>query len=284
MKNYKQLIATGVMLFGVVPLATADHWVTDPVGGCQVWSYGDPSSKEVVSWSGSCETGKATGRGVLVVNDPSGLLAVFDGEMSAGKGNGFGTIRFRNDESGDYDSYLGQFQDSLPQGRGIFESSEGWRLEGEFSGSFDTGSGTLYVRDEEKNTDAVIRGSFKDGELTGPAFAFYELENGEIYFGDIEGGKRQGTGTLIHPSDDTYIGDFEDGVASGYGVYEGAAGGATLGEFENGKPNGLATYIAANGDNYQGVFIEGVPQGMLLVTKADGSQHVETWKDGEKQQ
>ena len=284
MINFKYLIATGVMLFGIVPIATADHWVTDPMDGCQVWSYGDPSSKEVVSWSGSCESGKATGRGVLVVNDPSGLLAVFDGEMSAGKGNGFGKLRFRNEDSGDYDTYLGQFQGSLPQGRGIFESSEGWRLEGEFSGSFDTGSGTLYVRDEEKSTDAVIRGSFKDGELTGPAFAFYELENGEIYFGDVEEGKRQGTGTLIHPNDDTYIGDFENGVASGYGVYEGAAGDATLGEFENGKPNGLATYIATNGETYQGVFIEGVPQGMLLVTKTDGSQHVETWKDGEKQQ
>lgn len=284
MKIYRQLIASGVALFSMVPLAMADHWVTDPVRGCQVWSYGAPSDMEVVSWSGSCEAGKATGRGVLVVNDSSGLLAVYDGEMSAGKGNGFGMLRFRNEESGDYDSYLGQFQGSLPQGRGIFESSEGWRLEGEFSGSFDTGSGTLYVSSEGQGTDAVIRGSFKDGELTGPAFAFYELENGEIYFGDIEKGERHGTGTLIHPNDDSYIGDFEEGVASGYGVYEGVAGDATLGEFENGKPNGATSYIAVNGDTYQGVFKEGVPQGMLLVTRADGSQHVETWKDGEKQQ
>lgn len=284
MRDGTLMLASGLLLFGVALQATADHWVTDPVGGCQVWSYGDPSGKEVVSWSGSCEAGKATGRGVLVVNDPSGLLAVYDGEMSRGRGNGFGMLRFRNEDTHGYDSYLGQFQDSLPQGRGIFDSSEGWRLEGEFSGGFDTGSGTLHIRDEENHTDAVIRGSFKDGELTGPAFAFYELENGEIYFGDIEEGKRHGTGTLIHPNDDTYIGDFEDGVASGYGVYEGVAGDATLGEFEDGKPTGATTYIAPNGDSYQGIFHEGVPQGLVLVTRADGSQHVETWKGGEKQQ
>jgi hypothetical protein len=284
MKKYGQLITKSLLLLGFVPIALADHWVTDPIGDCQVWSYGDAADKEVVSWSGSCEEGKASGRGVLVVSDSKGLLAVYDGEMHAGHGNGFGSLRFRNDESGGYDTYLGQFQSSLPQGRGIFESSEGWRLEGTFSGSFETGSGTLYVREEGAQKDAVIRGTFKDGELTGPAFAFYELDNGEIYFGDIEGNKRQGTGTLIHPNDDTYIGDFEGGVASGYGVYEGASGDATIGEFENGTPTGATTYITVNGDSYQGIFQDGVPQGMILVTKIDGSQHVETWKNGEKQQ
>ncbi|MEP4485477.1 MAG: hypothetical protein ABJ013_07605 [Halioglobus sp.] len=284
MKRYARLLIKGALLIGCVPIASADHWVTDPIGGCQVWSYGDAADKETVSWSGGCEAGKAAGRGVLVVSDPAGLLAVYDGEMSGGHGNGFASLRFRNDDSGGYDTYLGRFETSLPQGRGIFESSEGWRLEGEFAGSFETGSGTLYVKSGGPQKDAVIRGSFKDGELTGPAFAFYELENGEIYFGDIEEQKRQGTGTLIHPNDDTYIGDFEDGVASGYGVYEGADGDATIGEFENGAPTGAATYIAVNGDRYQGIFQDGVPEGMVLITKADGTQIVETWKNGEKQQ
>ena len=95
MKKYGQLITKSLLLLGFVPIALADHWVTDPIGDCQVWSYGDAADKEVVSWSGSCEEGKASGRGVLVVSDPKGLLAVYDGEMHAGHGNGFGSLRFR---------------------------------------------------------------------------------------------------------------------------------------------------------------------------------------------
>ena len=204
---------------------------------------------------------------------------VFNGEMKAGKMDGQGSIKFRNDDTGKYDRYIGNFENSTPKGNGIYDSSEGWRLQGSFDGAFDTGDGTLYL-DEN---DAVIKGEFKDGELVGDAFIYYETKEGEMYFGDIANGARDGFGTLMHANDDTYVGEFEKGVASGTGYFEYANGALVVGQFANGSPNGAATVIDTNGDSYQGIFKDGKAEGVILVTKADGSQSVETWVNGEKQ-
>jgi hypothetical protein len=258
----------------------ADTWVKDPTRECTVWSGDDGSAEEVMTWTGSCEDGKSMGLGVLVVHDKDGLAVVYNGEMREGKADGIGSLKFRNDEAAGFDYYIGGFEDGKPVGDGIFDSSEGWSFQAYFEGSFDSGDGTLRV--EEDN--AVIRGEFVDGELTGVALASYETPTGEYYFGDIENGQRQGLGTLVHPNDDAYIGDFDKGVASGVGAFEGADGSVVVGQFANGSPNGAGTYIAPNGDSYQGLFKDGKAHGMILVTNADGAQSVENWVDGEKQE
>lgn len=263
----------------------AEDWLKDPTRECSVWTDSTDGDSQTATWSGSCLDGKASGLGVMVVHDNDGLLAVFNGEMSAGKASGFGTLRFRNEEAGGYNVYLGNFDDHKPYGQGIFESSEGWQLDAFFEGSFDTGEGTLVVfSDSEDGQDAVFQGEFVDGELKGTAMGFYKTHDGEIYFGDIENEKRHGVGTLIHANDDSYFGDFENGVASGTGIYESSNGAITVGFFSGGAPNGAATVRAPNGDTYQGIFVDGQANGTILVTKPDGSQHTETWKDGERQQ
>ena len=282
MVNRLFLMAAGMagLSFAMVNSSHADIWVKDPTTGCQVWSGDDGSAKEVASWSGACASDKAIGVGTLVATDKDGLAVVFNGEMKAGKMDGWGTIKFRNDETGKYDRYIGNFENSAPKGEGIYDSSEGWRMQGTFNGAFDAGYGTLYL----DTNDAVIRGEFKDGELVGDSFMYYKTEEGEEYFGDIANGARDGSGTLMHANDDVYVGEFEKGVASGIGVYESANGSLVVGQFAKGSPNGAATVIDANGDSYQGVFKDGKAEGMILVTKADGSQSVETWLNGEKQE
>lgn len=278
------LVAVSVSV-GAAGNCCADTWLKDPTTGCEIWSYGDTADKEVPTWSGSCGNGKATGLGVLVVHDKDGLLLVYNGEMLDGKAAGAGALRFRNDDSAGFDRYIGRFENHLPMGDGIFESSEGWRLEAQFDGSFDTGSGTLRVYAQEAGgNDAVIRGRFKDGKLEGSALAFYETEQGEAYLGEMENGAREGFGTLVHANDDAYVGEFVNGQASGFGNYEATDGSVMVGQYEGGAPNGPGTFIAPNGDAYQGVFVDGKAEGMILVTRADGSQSVETWKNGEKQQ
>jgi hypothetical protein len=280
-----QIAAVWAALLVVPGISHAELWLKDPTSGCAIWSDSLETDREVPIWSGSCVDGKASGLGVLVVHDKEGLLLVFNGEMLGGKANGAGVLRFRNDEHGGFDRYVGRFEDNKPMGDGIFESSEGWRFEAHFDGSFDSGSGTLRVYAEtEGDNDAVVRGKFRDGELDGPALAYYETPEGEAYFGEIENGARDGFGTLVHANDDTYIGEFVKGKASGFGNYEAADGSMMIGRYEDGASNGPGTYIAENGDSYQGVFIDGKAEGLVLVTRADGSQAVETWKDGEKQQ
>ncbi len=258
----------------------ADIWLKDPTTDCQVWSGDDGSSKEIISWSGACKEDQAIGMGSLVITDIDGLALVFNGEMKAGKLDGWGTLKFRNSDTGEFDRYIGNFENSMPKGNGIYDSSEGWRLEGYFDGAFDSGEGTLYL-DEN---DAVIRGEFKQGELGGDAFIYYETDAGEMYFGDMSDGARDGFGTLVHANDDSYVGEFEKGVASGVGIYEYDKGGLVMGEFRSGSPNGVATVIDANDVSYQGVFSDGQADGLILVTQPDGSQTVETWVDGEKQE
>lgn len=280
-KRYILMVATIIGLsFSVIDNGFADIWLKDPTTGCQVWSWDDGTANEIVSWSGSCADDKAIGAGTLVANDKDGLALVFNGELTAGKIHGFGSLKFRNEETGEYDRYIGNFENSTPKGNGIYDSSEGWRLEGYFDGAFDSGEGTLYL-DEN---DAVIRGEFKDGDLVGDAFIYYETAEGEMYFGDMSDGARDGFGTLIHANDDSYTGEFEKGVASGVGIYEYDNGSVVMGEFESGSPNGVATVVDVNDVSYQGVFKDGQANGLILVTKPDGSQSVETWVNGEKQE
>lgn len=281
MNNSLVLMAAGMagLSLGMVNSSHADIWLKDPTTGCQVWSGDDGSAKEVASWSGSCASGKAIGNGTLVATDKDGLAVVFNGEMKAGKMDGRGSIKFRNDDTGKYDRYIGNFENGTPKGNGIYDSSEGWRLQGAFYGTFDSGYGTMYLEQD----DAVIKGEFKDGELVGDAFMYYKTKEGEEYFGDIANSARDGFGTLMHANDDIYVGEFEKGVASGIGSYEYAQGSLVIGQFANGSPNGAATVIDTNGDSYQGIFRDGKAEGMILVTKADGSQSVETWINGEKQ-
>lgn len=284
MRNLSKLVATSMLSVGLAGGSHGEIWLQDPTTGCEIWSEGDVSDEAVATWSGSCIEGKAAGFGGLVVHDKQGLLLSYSGEMRNGKVDGGGALRFRNDEDGGFNRYLGRFEDHRPMGDGIFESSTGWRLEAEFDGGFDSGVGTLRVFSEtEDGNNAVFRGTFEDGDLVGPALAYYETADGEAYFGEIENRAREGLGTLVHANDDTYVGEFVKGKASGVGSYESTDGSLLIGTYEDGSPNGPGTYIAANGDSYQGMFVGGKPDGLVLVTKADGTQSVQTWKNGEVQ-
>lgn len=276
---YKVLGGTAVMVF-LAGTVHAETWLKDPITDCQAWSPNDGSAKEVITWSGSCENGKATGSGVLVVHDKDGLSAVYNGEMTGGKANGTGSLKFRNVDNAGFNHFLGNFVDGKPTGHGIYRSIEGFSIIGRFNGKLDSGEGLL----KTKKDKATLLGKFVDGKLSGPAIASYTTEDGEYYFGGVENDQRHGVGTLIHADKSAYIGDFKNGLASGVGAYEGADGSVTVGQFDESWPNGAVSYIAPNKDVYQGKFTDGKLNGKVLVTKTDGTQSIENWKNGEKQE
>ena len=259
---YKVLGGTAVVVF-LAGTVHAETWPKDPITDCQVWSADDGGAKEVITWSGSCENGKATGSGVLVAHDKDGLSAVYNGEMTSGKANGIGSLKFRSVDNRGFNRFLGSFVDGNPTGFGIYRSIEDFTLIGKFNGKLDSGEGLL----KTKKDKATLLGKYVDGKLTGPAIASYTTEDGEYYFGGIENGQRHGVGTLIHADQSAYIGDFKNGLASGVGAYEGADGSVTVGQFDESSPNGAASYIAPNKDVYQGMFAGGKLNGMVLVTK-----------------
>ena len=276
---YKVLGGTAVMVF-LAGTVHAETWLKDPITDCQVWYPDDGSAKEVITWSGSCENGKATGSGVLVVHDKDGLSAVYNGEMTGGKANGTGSLKFRNVDNAGFNHFLGNFVDGNPTGHGIYRSIEGFSFIGRFNGKLDSGEGLLKTQKDK----ATLLGKFVDGKLTGRAIASYTTEDGEYYFGGVENEQRHGVGTLIHADKSAYIGDFKNGLASGVGAHEGADGSVTVGQFDESWPNGAVSYIAPNKDVYQGMFTDGKLNGKVLVTKTDGTQSIENWKNGEKQE
>ncbi len=267
-----------IALLGV-DRAQADTWLEDPSTGCTVLSRDENASGQTIAWSGSCKNDKASGTGVLVMHDSKGLLAVYAGEMRDGTLHGEGDLRFRNDETGEFNRYTGDFVNSKAEGDGLLSMSEGWEYDGEFKNGEEDGEGTLSHEDGD-----VVRATFEAGELVGPALVYYETEDGEVYFGEAENKKRHGQGTLIKANDDAYVGEFEDGVASGPGYYDAADGSQFIGFFAKGEPSGFGTWVGPDGETfYQGRFVGGKPDGQILVTGADGTQTVETWKNGEKQ-
>ena len=276
----KILVASLLLAAGSV---AAQGWMQDPITGCKARTDAELKNQEQMTWSGACLQGKAAGNGVLVIHDKQGLLISYRGEMEGGYLQGVGLLYIRNDDNGKFDSFIGRFEKNQPRGEGIYASSEGWRMEGEFEGSFDDATGTLIVAaTKDLADDAVVTGKFRKGKLDGAGLSYYETKSGEAYFGETENGKREGFGTLVHANEDTYIGEFAQGVASGYGTYEKTDGSAMIGIYERGAPNGPGSFIAANGDTYQGIFIDGKAEGLILVTRDDGTQFIETWENGEK--
>jgi len=234
--------------------ASADSWLKDPITECEIWSAEEAGAKESATWSGACHDGKAHGLGNLVWYATGELLGTYRGEMRAGKLHGSGQLKLKNEETGKFDTYTGAFVDGDPKGDGVLVTSQGWKLDGTFDGSFDGAAG----------------------------IAFYETEEGEVYYGDVKDDKRHGLGTLVQGDKDVYFGEFEAGVASGIGFSETADGGQYAGEFKSGAPNGFGSFRAPDDTVYQGRFENGVPDGTVLVTKPDGSSSVETWADGKR--
>ena len=61
------LVLVAILLYWPRPAVaepTDKNWIKDPITGCGVWT--DKAEQgEIVSWSGGCKEGKASGSGVL---------------------------------------------------------------------------------------------------------------------------------------------------------------------------------------------------------------------------
>lgn len=277
MKVQAMALVAAMSSAGLVAPVMADEngrWLDDAITGCQVWSAETVDGESVV-WSGDCLDGKANGDGVAVFSDGAGVLIRYRGPMTAGKVDGTGSLAMRNDETGDFDFYRGEFVDGVPDGRGRIEHSEGWTLDGAFDGAFDTGVGVY----EGANGD-VMRGAFEHWKPKGPLLVHRTDKNGDIYAGDEEDGQRDGLGRLLMADGQIYFGEFAKGKVDGLGAWQMPDGNVYAGRFVGGQPNGFGSWRDANGVFRQGRFVDGKPDGMVLVTDGEGNQDTETWKDG----
>ena len=107
----KNLFFTVFCLLLISPYSVAGEWISDPVSSCGVWSDDPVDDSDVVSWSGECEEGKASGHGVLAWFSGGGLLARYVGVLKAGKVDGIGSLAIRSEFGEGYDKYEAEFVD-----------------------------------------------------------------------------------------------------------------------------------------------------------------------------
>jgi len=265
-----------VALFGV-PRATAaepteTNWLKDPISGCAVWAE-NPTGTEVVSWSGGCADGKASGRGVLSWFKDGKLAVRFEGAMVAGKAQG--PVRADFWLHNGYAHYEGEFEDSDLHGRGVLILPDQSRAEG----SFENGAVNGYVVFTRTN-GASYAGQVKDNKPDGKGRQI--LADKEEYYGEFKAGKREGQGTLLLTNGDIYKGAFKNDKPDGQGKLLTAEGGVYEGPFKAGQPHGDGVFTTPDGDVARGRVVEGKPDGKIVYTLKNGGTREETWKNGTK--
>jgi hypothetical protein len=245
------LLGFGIAVGLVGPVNAEEIWVKTANQDCTV--HGDEAlkSNEMVTWSGSCKDGRASGVGKMEWIVDNKLSGIYEGKMAGGKLEGEGILRLEVEKGKGFDRLEGTFVAGEPEGEARYEAANG---------------------------DSYV-GGFKNGERHGTGY--YKLVNGEEYYGDFVNGQREGIGFLIDSEANVYIGQFEKNQASGAGTFEGNDGSSYQGKFKDNLPEGAGTYLAVNGDTHQGSFKAGKANGTFLVTKANGDQAVEEQKNGE---
>jgi hypothetical protein len=108
--------------------------------------------------------------------------------------------------------YVGQVQNNLPHGQGIFYGKD-TIYEGEFKLGKFNGRGTL------DGTNSKCEGTFKENQLEGKASCLYRPGRA-TYEGDFKQGLRSGNGLMVYENGDIYDGEWNDGLMHGVGTYK----------------------------------------------------------------
>ena len=102
-------------------------WIVAENQPCQLWDASGVSGDEVVTWSGACVDGKASGQGRAVWRTPRGVY-VSQGSFLEGKEYGHGTYVWP-----DGDRYEGAWREGQPHGWGVFKTVSGDNYEGNWT-------------------------------------------------------------------------------------------------------------------------------------------------------
>ncbi|RZC02542.1 Phosphatidylinositol 4-phosphate 5-kinase 8 isoform B [Glycine soja] len=106
--------------------------------------------------------------------------------------------------------------------------------------------------------------------------------NGDVYEGELNGGKCCGSGVYYYSMSGKYEGDWVDGKYDGFGVETWARGSRYRGQYRQGLRHGFGVYRFYTGDVYAGEWASGQSHGCGVHTCDDGSRYVGEFKWGVK--
>jgi hypothetical protein len=271
-----------------MPLARVGHpgWVRTEQG-CYLWSD-NPFPAMSVSWTGTCENGRASGRGTATWRKAGKEIIKYDVAMKDGRAEGAGsyvtTKGFR---------YDGNFTAGKANGRGVLVLANDGTFDGEFS-SDDFVSGTFSMPNGTRYDGAFVNNTFEgpatfitpDGDRIEGQFHIGKL-NGLVRT-DAHGKKcvawyknnlRNGHATCTWPNGIVMDLNYVDGKANGPAIMAAPNGNRYEGELHNFRRDGHGAFWWANGDHYDGSWSNGLPNGQgTLQTRYETFAGI--WKNG----
>ena len=187
--------------------ATKDQWSKIENIDCTIWNR-SPQAQEVVTWSGGCLNGKASGAGTVIrafVKLGDATQSQYEGEYREGKAHGRGVLW------GAGDRYEGEWQDDKQHWQGVYLWANGDRYEGAWRDDDINGQGVRVWADGDR-----YEGAWRDGDFNG--LGVYVWANGDRYEGEWRDGHSNGHGVYVWADGDRYDGGWQDDKPHGQGT------------------------------------------------------------------
>jgi len=195
--------------------------------------------------------------------------AVYEGQMSYGRLNGIGTLKYTNG-----DSYSGGWKMNKREGDGILNTYDGFIFQGKFSNN--QLNGLIRVSDTE---GGYFEGNWINGQPEG--IGKYVSSDGNVKSGTWSNKNYFTECSKPIEKKNEYIADCNIvPCSSGKGRLVLDDGSVYTGLFSNGLPEGEGECKFVNGDHYKGQWSKGKPNGKGQYSYANGLTLTGDWKEG----
>ena len=183
--------------------------------------------------------------------------------------------KFRIINYEDGSKYIGEINNNMKNGYGVFYLSNGVRYLGQFKNDKSEGYGILYYYDS-----IVYKGEFKNDCKEGYGIVYYS--NDSRYEGELKNNLRDGYGTVYY-NDGKYEGEFKNNAREGHGILYFSDGSRYEGELKNNLRGGFGTFYYSNGEKYQGKFKENMREGYGIFYYSNGDTYKGEYKNNIKE-
>ena len=178
----------------------------------------------------------------------------------------------QNIEYEDGSIYIGEVNNGIPNGFGVFYFANGDRYAGEIDNNEFTGDGVLYWAMGGKYV-----GRFRDGDLFG--FGTRYFDDGTISTGAWNHNKLDACGIIQFSNNDVYIGELKNDTIEGAGIYLYSTGEKIVGEFEDneyvGPINVLDTSLISVDFSSNSMVYIGLGPGHWIKEKMDFGKYIQ---------
>ena len=230
------------------------------------------------SYTGEWNDSYMSGTGIVTFPK----VGIYSGELSDSMRNGRGVFTWDTGEC-----YDGDWENDEMSGNGTYTFSNGSTLAGQFQNNKPV-SGVLSYKSEAQEDDP-------ETAIVSMQYAFSATENrivfttkgGLEYDGDLSGLVGIGNATITYPSGNTYTGQLDEGRRSGSGTYiwrdsEGNTLSYYEGDWSSDHMDGSGKYHFSSAEYpyLSGAFTNDVPSGTLVYYKEAGNTFDTKWENG----